>query len=204
MNETMVTVVGNVASTPVYREVSSGGVTRFRIAVTARRFDRAQQQWKDGATSFFTVWSWRTLAANVASCVTVGEPVMVQGRLRVRDGVREGDSDGRRWLSVDIDAVAVGHDLSRGTAAFRRVSRADPSLTVRPMESVPRPDWVPEEEPAFAREPAPGPAPGLSPEQPPEQPPEGQAEPEQTGPEPDTRPDEAGAATSASYRRISG
>ena len=36
---------------------------------------------------------------------------MVQGRLKVRTEVREGQS----WTSADIDAVAIGHDLARGT-----------------------------------------------------------------------------------------
>jgi single-strand DNA-binding protein len=35
--------------------------------------------------------------------------------------VREGQS--RTW--ADIDAVAIGHDLARGTAAFRRTGRAE-------------------------------------------------------------------------------
>ncbi|CAO0833419.1 Single-stranded DNA-binding protein 1 OS=Streptomyces microflavus OX=1919 GN=ssb1 PE=4 SV=1 [Streptomyces microflavus] len=30
---------------------------------------------------------------------------------------------------MDLEAVAVGHDLSRGTAAFRRVVRTEPALT---------------------------------------------------------------------------
>ncbi|MFD8958890.1 single-stranded DNA-binding protein, partial [Streptomyces anulatus] len=37
-----------------------------------------------------------------------------------------------RRTFVDVEAVAVGHDLSRGTAAFRRAARAEPLLTERP------------------------------------------------------------------------
>jgi single-strand DNA-binding protein len=32
---------------------------------------------------------------------------------------------------VDIDALAVGHDLTRGTAAFRRAAKGEPRLTER-------------------------------------------------------------------------
>ncbi|MFD6780010.1 single-stranded DNA-binding protein [Streptomyces diastaticus] len=119
MNETMVTVVGNVATTPVYRESAHGPMARFRMAATPRRWDRQRQGWSDGPTSFFTVWTTRQLASNVTASITVGEPVIVQGRLRVRETER----GGQQWTTAEIDAASVGHDLTRGTAAFRRVRR---------------------------------------------------------------------------------
>ncbi|WP_033951777.1 single-stranded DNA-binding protein [Streptomyces sp. CNQ431] len=119
MNETMVTVVGNVATTPVYRESAHGPMARFRMAATPRRWDRQRQTWTDGPTSFFTIWTTRQLASNVTASVTVGEPVIVQGRLRVRETER----GGQQWTTAEIDAASVGHDLTRGTAAFRRVRK---------------------------------------------------------------------------------
>ncbi|MGA5004830.1 single-stranded DNA-binding protein [Streptomyces koyangensis] len=119
MNETMVTVVGNVATTPVYRESAHGPMARFRMAATPRRWDRERQSWTDGPTSFFTIWTTRQLASNVTASVTVGEPVIVQGRLRVRETER----GGQHWTTAEIDAASVGHDLTRGTAAFRRVRK---------------------------------------------------------------------------------
>ncbi|MFF8568423.1 single-stranded DNA-binding protein [Streptomyces albidoflavus] len=119
MNETMVTVIGNVATTPVYRESAHGPMARFRMAATPRRWDRERQTWTDGPTSFFTIWTTRQLASNVTASVTVGEPVIVQGRLRVRETER----GGQHWTTAEIDAASVGHDLTRGTAAFRRVRK---------------------------------------------------------------------------------
>lgn len=127
MNETMVTLVGNVATAVEYRDSANGGWARFRLAVTTRRWDRQRQLWADGDTSFYTVWAWRTLGLNLAASVAVGEPLVVHGRLRVREEEREG----QRRTCVDIDAVAVGHDLTRGTSAFRRVSKAEARLTDR-------------------------------------------------------------------------
>jgi single-strand DNA-binding protein len=142
MNETVVTVVGNVATAPVFRELPTGSVARFRLAATARHRDRETGTWSDGHTNFFTVWAWRGLGTNVAASLSVGEPVIVQGRLRVRNEER---GVGQQWMSADIDAVAVGHDLSRGTTAFRRVTRADGPATGRPPapsgESGPGPAW---------------------------------------------------------------
>lgn len=118
MSETLVTLVGNAATHPDYRETASGvAVARFRLAVTARRWDRGQTAWTDAHTSFYTVSAWRGLAQNVIASVSVGDPLLVRGRLRVQEQEREG----RRWTTADIDAVAVGHDLTRGTSAFRRV-----------------------------------------------------------------------------------
>ncbi|MFG3117668.1 single-stranded DNA-binding protein [Streptomyces sp. NPDC048197] len=124
MNETMVTLVGNAATAVEHRQTTAGvTVARFRLAATSRRWDKAQERWADGETSFYTVRSWRGLADNVAASVAVGEPLVVQGRLRLREGEQPPEKGGQRWFSAEVDAVAIGHDLSRGTAAFRRVTR---------------------------------------------------------------------------------
>ncbi|MCW7945240.1 single-stranded DNA-binding protein [Streptomyces hygroscopicus] len=134
MNETTVCVVGNVATQPVYRESPTGPTARFRLAVTARYLDREKNTWTDGHTNFFTVWARRSLATNVAASVAVGDPLLVQGRLKVRTEQR----DGQGWLSADLDAAAIGHDLSRGTSAFRRSSRTE---TQTGAPSQPEPNW---------------------------------------------------------------
>ncbi|WP_443045298.1 single-stranded DNA-binding protein [Streptomyces sp. MOE7] len=125
VNDTMVTLVGNAATAVEHRQTTAGvTVARFRLAATSRRWDKAQERWTDGETSFYTVRSWRGLADNVAASVAVGEPLVVQGRLRLREGEQPPERGGQRWFSAEVDAVAIGHDLSRGTAAFRRVVRA--------------------------------------------------------------------------------
>ncbi|MGV9554804.1 single-stranded DNA-binding protein [Streptomyces sp. NPDC003401] len=152
MNETMVCAVGNVATQPVYRELPGGPSARFRLAVTSRYWDREKNIWADGHTNFFTVWANRQLAANAAASLNVGEAVIVQGRLKVRAEAREGQNR----TSADIDAVAIGHDLARGTSAFRRAARPEPATgaAVAGAPARPEPDW---ETPAgrSAAEPAP-------------------------------------------------
>ncbi|MFJ4684969.1 single-stranded DNA-binding protein [Streptomyces sp. NPDC088789] len=148
MNETIICAVGNVATRPVYRELASGPSARFRLAVTARYFDREKKAWSDGHTNFFTVWANRQLATNAAASLAVGDPVVVQGRLKVRSDVREGQS----WTSADIDALAIGHDLARGTSAFRRGHRPEAAGPDQPRpdaesephsdsDSASEPDW---------------------------------------------------------------
>lgn len=110
MHETVVCVVGNVATAPVYRELAAGPSLRFRLAATARYWDREKSTWTDGHTNFFTVWANRQLAANAMASVEVGQPLVVQGWLKVRTDGRDGQ---QQWASADIDATAIGHDLSR-------------------------------------------------------------------------------------------
>ncbi|MDH6450281.1 MULTISPECIES: single-stranded DNA-binding protein [unclassified Streptomyces] len=136
MNETMICAVGNVATQPVYRELATGASVRFRLAATARYLDREKNEWTDGHTNFFTVWANRQLATNVSGSINVGDPVVVQGRLKVRSEVREGQP---AWTSADIDAVAIGHDLARGTSAFRRTQR--PESSVAGASAQPEPAW---------------------------------------------------------------
>ncbi len=118
MGEIFLTVTGNVASKP-RASVTKGGhpVTSFRLASTPRRYDKARGTWSDGPTAWFSVTCWRALADHVASCVGIGDPVMVHGRLQVKEYTR---GDGTPGTSLDLDAQTVGHDLTRGTAIYRR------------------------------------------------------------------------------------
>ncbi|MFE9254660.1 single-stranded DNA-binding protein [Streptomyces sp. NPDC006879] len=124
--QSLLTLVGHVATRVDFKEAVTGPVARFRFAVAERRWDRRRNSWLTGPTSFYTVWAHRGLAANVAGSVSIGEPLIVLGRLRIRDEVQ---SEGKRWISADIDALAVGHDLTRGTSAFRRALKGPAALT---------------------------------------------------------------------------
>jgi single-strand DNA-binding protein len=117
-----VDLAGFVASEPAFKRLENGTSTaKLRVAYTERRFNRETGEWADGPTSFVTVLCWRTLADNVAISLRKGEPVMVRGRLRVREYPGK---DGSPRLAVEVDASSVGHDLSRGVAHFSRTRRA--------------------------------------------------------------------------------
>jgi single-strand DNA-binding protein len=99
-------------------ELRSGtGLATFRLATTPRY--RKNGDWVDGNTTWLTVTCWRTLAEHVASSIRKGDPVIVVGRLRTN--VWQGqDGPVERLI---LEAITVGHDLSRGTSAFRRIER---------------------------------------------------------------------------------
>lgn len=127
MFETTMTVVGNVVSDPRTRRTENGyWVSNFRVASTSRRYDAAQGRFVDGDTLFLNVTCWRALAENVEASVHKGNPVIVTGRIRMR----EYEKDEAKRLSYDLEATSVGLDLARGTAEFRKTQRPEASLSM--------------------------------------------------------------------------
>lgn len=123
MSTTEITVTGNVVASPTRVRTPNGSVTKFRVASTQRRFDGASQSFVDGASLFVDVECWNELGGNVSHSVSKGDPVIVRGTLRTD----EWESDtGRRHRTV-VRARAVGLDLSRGTADFRKTPRGTPA-----------------------------------------------------------------------------
>ncbi|MCC9306323.1 single-stranded DNA-binding protein [Kitasatospora sp. RB6PN24] len=139
MNETVVTMIGNVAS-PVQYGQTAGGIpmANFRLASTERRYDRGRAEWVDGDTLWVTVLAWRGLASNVVSSLGKGDPVVVSGRLRVR----EWEDEGKRRSVVEIDARAIGHDLGRGTSAFRPSVRGRSEVAGVQSAGEAVPEWI--------------------------------------------------------------
>ena len=118
MSDTNITIVGNVATEPQLKIVGDD-IPRcsFRLASSTRR--REGDEWVDGPTSWYTVTAWRWLAENVSLSVFKGDPVVVTGRLQVR----EWSTDERSGTSVEIDAATIGHDMQRGKSRFTRVTQ---------------------------------------------------------------------------------
>ena len=125
MNDIDITIIGNVAS-DVSLNFTKGGVpvAHFRVAAGTRRFDRQSERWMDGDTHFFSISCFRDLAHNVVASVTKGQPIIVRGRLRSRESIRECGEHMHTFRYYDVEASVVGHDLSRGNASFTRVKRA--------------------------------------------------------------------------------
>lgn len=119
LNEAQISLTGYVATQPVIKTFKSGvsNVT-MRVAWTPRKQDLATGDWVDTNTSYVTVICWRRLATNAAICLRKGDPVVVKGRLSVRDFE---DKQGRPRTNVEVEASSVGHDLTLGVSEFRRI-----------------------------------------------------------------------------------
>lgn len=112
-----ISVTGLVATTPRHLVTAEGlPITSFRLASSTRRFDRTQNKWVDGETNWYTITAFKQLGINSAGSVNKGDRIMVQGVLRVRDW----DNGERAGTSVEIEASAMGHDLSWGSSVFTR------------------------------------------------------------------------------------
>lgn len=124
VGETYLQVHGRVGTEVEFKESASGiAMASFRLATTPRKFNRADQRWEDKPTAWFTVECWRHLAGNVKASLQIGQPVYVTGRLKTKEWTD--DQGVRQSRSGYIDAQSVGHDLSWGTATFRRNERPE-------------------------------------------------------------------------------
>lgn len=118
MNDTYVTIAGNAVEDPVRRTTSQGDpFVHFRLASTPRR-RTASGEYVDADTSFVDVHAFRGLARNAAASIAKGQPLVVHGRLRVR----EWSSGESRGTNVEIEAAHIGHDLRWGSAVFTKAS----------------------------------------------------------------------------------
>lgn len=135
MNETMITIVGNVISEVKPRRTADGvKLVSFRVASNERRFDRTTEEWVDGDRLYVTVTCWRKLAQNVLVSLMKGDPVIVTGRLYTRGY----EVEGNKRSVTELEAHAVGPDLTRCFTELRRSRREaaeDSAAEVQERES---------------------------------------------------------------------
>ncbi len=118
MNETYVTVSGNVVGDPVARLTKADvPFVTFRVASNVRRVNFKTGEYIDAGTNFVNVTAFRALGINLANSLKKGEPVIVYGRMRINQWVN-GEKSG---TTVEIDAYNVGHDLTWGQTTFIKV-----------------------------------------------------------------------------------
>ena len=118
MNETIITVVGNLTADPELRYTQSGlAVANFTIASTPRNFDRASNEWKDGEALFLRASCWREFAEHVAGSLTKGTRVVATGRLKQRSYETK---EGEKRTSIELDVDEIGPSLRYANASVTR------------------------------------------------------------------------------------
>jgi single-strand DNA-binding protein len=121
MTETVIHVIGHVGTDVDCREVGNGAhLSQFRLATTPRYYDRAQRAYVDGVTNWLSVQCWRNLAVHARDSLKRGDPVVVVGKLKTQEWVK----DNVRHSRFILEATAIGHDLSRGVSVFTKMARA--------------------------------------------------------------------------------
>lgn len=118
--ETVLTIVGNLTADPELRYTQSGlAVANFTVASTPREFDRESGQMKDGDPLFLRGSVWREHAEHVASSLSKGTRVIVQGRLKQRRYETEG---GEKRTVFELDVIEIGPALRWQTTQVTRAS----------------------------------------------------------------------------------
>jgi single-strand DNA-binding protein len=149
MSEAIVTIQGWLGADPVTYTAGDGSVTKFRVAHTPRRYRRTTGEWYDGETQWYSVSAWRLLGSHCQRSLHKGDPVVVQGRLGQRTYTNR---EGVDVVTLELEALTVGHDLSLGISLFSRTVGAGVGRESRPgdatAEAPPAPDTPAPEAPA--------------------------------------------------------
>ncbi|MCS5735668.1 single-stranded DNA-binding protein [Herbiconiux daphne] len=116
----IITITGIVATDPRHIVTQAGlDVASFRVASAQGHYDSDAGKWVETGTNWYSISAFRQLAVGVTSSLRRGEHVIVTGKLRVRTW-EDGDKSG---TNVEIDADAIGHDLTWGTTVYTRTPR---------------------------------------------------------------------------------
>jgi len=92
-----IVLVGRLVADPELRQTQDGTpVTSFRIAVNRPKGRSGQEQ-----TDFFGVSVWRGRAEAAAKYLQKGRPVLISGRVQIREYT---DRDGNKRTAVDVVA----------------------------------------------------------------------------------------------------
>jgi len=125
-NDNVLTFHGHVGTAVELREGASVPWVLFRVASTPSFWDQASRSWRDLPTTWLSVKAFRQLAQNAVDSLSVGDPVVVIGRLRTESWVTK---EGEARESTVLEATLIAHDLTRGVSRFRRVDRQQPQTS---------------------------------------------------------------------------
>ena len=120
MNETTITVVGNLTDDPDLRFLPSGvPVAKFALASTPRKPD-GNGGWTDGDPLFLNCTAWRQMAEHAAESLTRGMRVVVVGRLRLS---RWETDEGEKRSAYGLEVDEIGPSLRFATAKVAKMAR---------------------------------------------------------------------------------
>jgi single-strand DNA-binding protein len=127
MNETTLTVTGNLTTDPELRFTPSGAaVANFTVASTPRRFDKTTNAWVDQDPIFLRCTLWRQPAEHLAESLHRGARVIVTGRLRTNTWTTR---DGEQRTTLELDVDDIGASLKFAPVIVRAPDRSTPAAS---------------------------------------------------------------------------
>ncbi|WP_285612053.1 single-stranded DNA-binding protein [Actinokineospora globicatena] len=134
MNETMITLVGQVAGEVTHRRYGDDkDLVRFRLYTKERRYDPEQRTWGNANPMYFTVNCWSGLGETVRRTLRRGARVIVLGRL----SLRQYDNGDAQRFDAKVDARAIGADLTFQDVTIEHPAWSGPD---DPLTQVERPE----------------------------------------------------------------
>lgn len=125
MNETYVTVRGNLGSDPtLYTSEGKRPYTRMTVANTPRR-RTGPDAWGDGTTTWYVVKVTGKLAHNAAASLRKGDSVLLRGPLTYE----QWEHEGKERSELVIWADALGPDLNNSVTTKMKVQHEQRSET---------------------------------------------------------------------------
>jgi single-strand DNA-binding protein len=114
MNDTQITLIGNLVDDPTLRFTPNGqAVANFRVASTPRFYNKTTGEFEDKDALFLTCNVWRQAAENVTESLTRGMRVIVSGNLIQRSYETK---EGEKRTVYEVDVQDVGPSLLRAQA----------------------------------------------------------------------------------------
>ena len=101
MSFNKIILIGNLGRDPELRYTPQGdAVCNFSVAVNDKKRDKAGEL--QDVTTWFRITLWRKMAENASKYLTKGNPVYIEGRLKVDEWQ---DRDGKDRYTLDVTAT---------------------------------------------------------------------------------------------------
>ena len=139
-NSNSITLVGNLTKEAILK-FSANGSAIATLSIAVNRRWRSQAGESTEVVSFFSVVVFGALAENVATSLSRGDRVVVNGRVDQRSWQ---DDEGVRHTSFEVVADEVATSLRFCTASLTKVSRTQPAPAVAPDDTPPEPGQAPD------------------------------------------------------------
>ena len=101
MSFNKIIVVGNLGRDPELRYTPQGtAVCNFSVATSEKKRDKAGELQE--ITTWFRVTTWNKQAENASKYLTKGNPIYIEGRLRIEEWT---DRDGNNRYTLEVNAT---------------------------------------------------------------------------------------------------
>jgi single-strand DNA-binding protein len=127
MSFNKITLVGNLGKSPELRYTPQGkAVCSFTMATNEKRRDKSGDL--QDVTTWFKITLWGNTAENASKHLVKGQPVYIEGRLRIEEWT---DKDGNNRYTLDVQAT----DMQFISGHPKGEDEPEPSLTYEEQQA---------------------------------------------------------------------